>query len=133
MPPAAHVQVLAAFGGMIDNDGVLRVAAVAQEGIPAAALLTHVMQHEIGRSVIDLRTDGEAFRTRIARDDPVRAGGHERGEIEPGGGRHLPQGPRQVSQLVGPDDGPSFLAESRQGKKDRQEKDGGGLRFHYFY
>ena len=170
VPPAAHVQVLAAFGGMIDNDGVLRVAAVAQEGIPPAALLAHVMQHEIGRPVIDLRADGEAFRTRIARDDPVRAGGHERGKIEPGGGRHLPQGPRgngfrpkhrlaaehvhhleflrcrcraqidghfrgprKVAQLVGPDDGPSFLAESRQGKKDRQEKDGGGLRFHYFY
>ena len=94
VPPAAHVQVLSAPGGMIDDDGVLRVAAVTQERIPAAALLTHVMQHEIGRPVIDLRADGEGFRTRIARDDPVRAGGHERGEIEPGGGRHLPQGPR---------------------------------------
>ena len=45
--------------GMSDNDGVVGVAAVTKERIPAAALLTHVVEHEISGPVVDTRPHRE--------------------------------------------------------------------------
>ena len=55
MPTTRHVKectVLLRIR-MPDDDSVLAVTAVFEERVPAAALLTHVVQHEIGRTIIN--------------------------------------------------------------------------------
>ena len=52
VPATAHVKMLTAFGGMVHDYGVFRVAAVLYEGVPPAALLPHVIEDEVSRSVV---------------------------------------------------------------------------------
>ena len=101
MPATPYVEVGAVLGrvGMPDDDGIVGMAAVLQEGIPAAALLAHVVQYEVGRTVIDPGIDGEDVGARLP---PSRADAEEIGaralqaaEIQPAGGlhpAHLPGG-----------------------------------------
>ena len=89
MPATAHVKMLPAFGGMVHDYGVFRVAAVLYEGVPPAALLPHVIEDEVGRSVVCVARNGE----NIGPDTPffqrnfhsVGALFFEGGEVEPEG------------------------------------------------
>jgi hypothetical protein len=61
VPASVHIQPGAVLRRirMPHDDGVFRVAAVAQKRIPAASLLAHVVQHKIRRTVIDAVIDGK--------------------------------------------------------------------------
>ena len=68
MPTSGHIEEGAVFLRirMPDDDSILSVAAVLEERVPTATLLTHIVQHKIGRSVINLRIYREYLRAGLA-------------------------------------------------------------------
>ena len=82
VPATAHIDVLAFLGGMILDVGILGVAAVALKRIVATPLLAHVIQHKVGRAVIDVAAYGHLRRGSLACLDVVIARSAEAGKIQ---------------------------------------------------
>ena len=97
VPSSGHVKERAVLPGirMPDNDAVLPVAAVLEERIPSATLLTHVVQHEISRAVVHTSPHREGLRAGLAARgqhlDVISAAGLQSAEIQAAGCLHAPQ------------------------------------------
>ena len=81
--------------GMPHNDSVLRVAAVPEGRVPAAALLAHVIEDEICGPVKDSPVDGEYLGLRVTRFYEICSRAGKLTEIKPVGGLHPAQRPRR--------------------------------------
>ena len=62
MPSSPDIGVLSGLCGMIHDKAVMYMATVFQEGVVTASLLAHVIQQEVGRSVVYAVVDGEVGR-----------------------------------------------------------------------
>ena len=81
--------MLSGFGRVIYNVSIVHMAAVFQERVVSASLLTHVSQQEISSAVIDLRIDGEVRRYRIASFEVISSRLFEIAEIQSASTLHV--------------------------------------------
>ena len=85
MPSSPDIDVLSGLCRMIHDKAVMYMATVFQEGVVTASLLAHVIQQEVGRSVVYPVVDGEVGRYCFSGFQIVGSGCIKGTEVQPVG------------------------------------------------